>query len=153
MEFLRGELALTGATVTTEEINTPVSKTQELAMLIHEINKICESVELIALNTAINEFTLNSEAHTGEATSPDFNDPDTIYRVDHTAEEGILTSAKHYSGPTSKKGDPPLLYTKGKMYFEGRQRLAGQATQYASIQIGYTLEKVSKEAYIDALVG
>lgn len=154
MEYLRGEIEADNILVDSVEIRTPVSKTEELAMLIHEITIIGESVDFVAGVDAINEWVLSRRSNDGDGASINYTSPDMVYRLDQVATEGIIVGAfsRAWIGDFTKYFNPPLLYAKTEIFFEARQEQAGQAAQLGSFAVGYTLEKVTKESFIDALI-
>lgn len=155
MEYIRGSVNGTGVAVNTEEIVTPVSKTEKLAMLIHEINMELNMVEFLAGVQTYNALVVSRRSHEGDANIPEWNDQDVLHYARSQAVEGIIVGSfsREQHGTLNKKFDPPLLYTKSLIYIEAGQGQAGQTSQAMTCAIGYTLEEVSREAFIDALVG
>ncbi|MBA7703723.1 hypothetical protein ES703_112516 [subsurface metagenome] len=54
-------------------------------------------------------------------------------------------------GERTNKFDPPILYPKALLYL-GMNTIGATSTRFATVRIGYTLEKVSREDFISALV-
>ena len=153
MEFLRGVVTCGAITVTTTIIPTPVSATEEYGILLHKIMIQPSIPSFSAGIVTLNHHALCSESHDGGVT-PGYEDPSLLYRHDQRANEGIVVGASSRMplSPTVVEFDPPILYTKKNLYWEAERNVAGAGGAEASIAIGYTLEKVSREDFISALV-
>ncbi|MBA7551421.1 hypothetical protein ES705_43961 [subsurface metagenome] len=150
MEFLRAEVTM--AIVDTYEevqIPTPTSKTENLAMLIHSIEL---EPATYADSTPVSLDTLHLQLTKRSKTEPVYlDDPDLLARFASTT---ILdTVANHILTTGHQKTDfnPPILCTKTNLYL-GLNTNGFTTICIARCRIGYTLEKVSREDYISALV-
>lgn len=154
MEYLRARHTSTGVTVVTTAVETPISKTEELAMLIHEINLYCAEPNF-TLATRNNQYLVVSKrSHEGDAALQGYGNQDCLHFRTLIAAEGIAagTQRAEQQGEVQKRFDPPLLYSKSQIYIESLQSAAGMQDAQVECSIGYTLEKVSRDDFIDALV-
>lgn len=154
IEQLRGKVSSVSNTVLSTELKTPVSKTTKIAMLIHWIRfKMTEPTFSAGAITTLNNC-LSKRSHVGDADIPQPDDPDVLYRVDRWAQEGILaaTFGRGQTNPMLVEFDPPLLYARDEIFFEAVRSAAVAGGGDMFVNIGYTLEEVSQQAYIDALV-
>jgi len=157
MEFVRDIVTETAANTYTEsEFAVPTSKTEELAMLIWEIKTQLDrpSIEDGETNTLHAQVTDRSETAIQG-----------IERVGQIILHRRASDAGAISGALSDyldlresggdvqtvKWDPPILYAKSTMFLS----LAGIGNSGAKsvrAKVGYTLERVSREEFIEALV-
>ncbi|MBA7706001.1 hypothetical protein ES703_114845 [subsurface metagenome] len=151
MEFLtlfhRGGAA---GILTEGEIPLPTSANENLAVLIHQIDLMVtipsDGIEnLGALSTV-------SYIHMAESFPNSAMPGMLIKREVYMVESGVTgqhfqVNQEHFM----KYFDPPVLVAKNKLYVI--QKSAGCADKSVDAVIGYTLEKVSKDDFIDALVG
>jgi len=155
MEFLRKYLKETAAnTWTCEEIPTPASKTELMAVLIHQIRFW---IPMPAARDGLRcEFMAQLISRdSNEPLSAD--DPGYIHGVCTAIEcgtaEGTLDEYEwtRMQGAETLYFNPPLLYAKDKLYLgvKGTNLLVPYD---AVVVIGYTLERVSREEFIAALV-
>ncbi|MBA7556203.1 hypothetical protein ES705_48902 [subsurface metagenome] len=150
MEFLRA-LVVQTAINTYQEIQmpTPTSKTENMAMLIH-------SIELYPTNILAGSIANGDvlHAHLSKTTK---TAPGKVADADILAEYrayAALAEIFHdtvYMGSQKHTFDPPILYPHANLY------AAIQTTGFTSVvslnvRVGYTLEKVSREDFISALV-
>lgn len=138
-----------------EAIPTPVSKTEELAMLIHMIEWHTDDPQCTEGDYASVLTGLYSQSQSGAV---GLQYPDTIDAYQQSIMlgryQGTLSEYfEYYKDPQVKHFDPPILYAKSFIYHgvQGVQQPAG-ALKTSVLRIGYTLEKVTKDAFIDALV-
>ena len=156
MEFLRGTITMSAATTYTElEIRTPVSKTEELAMLIHQVRWD------IAKPTATDAATVRVAASLHDRPQTDtaqISDPGCISRHSLFAEAGVTEGTlSEFATFDLREGwvyyfTPPLLYAKDAIYL-GVNSDHATLLVLAQVRIGYTLERVSSADFIAALVG
>ena len=155
MEYLRGHLSHDGGTtVDTLRILTPSSKTEKLAMLIHQITLIVQQPAFNAGSWQFCDAVITDESHEGDDIVPWMEDSSVLHRVRQWAQEGIIagTWTRWREGEETIEFDPPVLYPKAAIYLEMEVSDPQAAGKYSSCMIGYTLEKVSDEAFIAALV-
>lgn len=155
MEFLETELVHSGsAVVETERMLTPVSKTEKLAMLIHMIEMQVEDPLFSLASSEWANAVISKTSHEGDVDLPSYGDPDIMLFYKRWAREGLVL------GPFSKKDsghdivyfDPPVLYAKTEIFLEFELSTNQTAGLVSACRIGYTLESVSQEDFIDALV-
>lgn len=147
LEFLNEDCLESGANTYTEvQISTPCSKTEELAMLIHKITYDFD--ELMNLQSA--DALLCQLCRTTQSGILDMDNSEQIDKAGIIAD--VLTSG---GGPIQNiiehHFNPPILYAKSKIFFSVKG-ISQSAARECSVRIGYTLEKVDKDAFIDALV-
>jgi hypothetical protein len=146
MEFMRIETdSAAGPTeVLSQGFDTPTSKTEKMAMLIHQIHLFCPVAKTaegeVKVAVSDHELTLSSDVDLGEP--------------------GVITKMECFvlSTPTEVQSlehriqyfSPPILYAKRQIWLT--VAVAGATGKRASATIGYTLEKVSQEDFISALV-
>lgn len=150
MEYLRGTVTETGAnTFSQVTINTPVGRANQLAMLIHEIVMELDptnSIDALADNDGINmQVTKDSETNlVGVDSESHIASHDQTFKL-------VTSGATTFDRRKTKIFNPPLLYAKSKMFFSAVS--AGQAAAKTyNVKIGYTIEKVDKTSFIEALV-
>jgi len=132
-------------------IPLPTSQTEMLAFLLHRVDfRLGHPHFIDTLMTSVACYL--TKAH---QTGPiDLADPDLIAQyfwhvsVNQVAGSGI---SKWEDGKNIWTFDPPILIARDHVYMGGRtfQETANQVVQ---VRLGYTLEKVSREAFIAALV-
>ncbi len=150
MEYLRQTVVQTGAdTFTEREIATPSNKTEAMAMLIHSIEfSASKWVNTDPTNLDTVQLVVAKNSLTGPK---DIADPNCMASYQTKTMLGAIFNALSTSGTPQIKFDPPLLYPKAHLY------LSVYTSGFAAIvsghfRIGYTLEKVSREDFISALV-
>jgi len=150
MEYLRANVLQTAINVFTEkEIRCPTSKTENMAMLIHEI----EIHPLILIDAA----PANADIVHGQVTKKSKDaiallyDPDVLSIFSTYTALNAVFNQLLYRGTMTRKFDPPILYPRASMFL-GVHTAGMAATVRIAVRIGYTLEKVSREDFISALV-
>lgn len=150
MEFLRSKATQTAInTYIEEQIPTPTSKTENMAMLIH-------SVELIPLSL-VDTTPTNADSvsvHLARKSSTftlTLSNPDLIAYFNAVTALNAIFNGVSIRGQQKTTFDPPLLYPKANLYL-GMNTVGMATVKYAECKIGYTLEKVSREDFISALV-
>ena len=147
MEFIGEKITMSAANTFTEiDISTPVGKSENLAMLIHQI-----SVDVITQLDAPaqgDECVIQVTSAT-KSSQVNFDDPDLLLKTKRAF--GLSTNGGQWFEHTFVKYfSPPILYARSKIY--GGMVTTGQgAAKDAGIQIGYTLEKVPQDLFIAAL--
>lgn len=137
------------------EIVTPVSKSEAIAMLIHQLRFELAPPTLIDTLTVDTHVQLRRRSSTTGALAR--SDPSVIatYAVFASVNKvaGAAEKAIAYTEEGSKliNYDPPLLIAASRLYLAVKSYVE-TAVRYGHCQIGYTLEKVSKEDFIAALV-
>ncbi len=156
MEFLRLAVTETAAnTYAEDEASTPVSRSEELAMLIWRIEWIPDRPDLIDAVVSRIRAQLTDESFTALQVS---QSPSILSGFDRTAETGAAQgSLSEYSqiqtipDPLTQIFQPPFLYTKRQMFL-GMQGTANSGAKFTVVKVGYTLEKVPTAQFIAALV-
>ena len=146
MEFLRGRIPQAVLTEYSEvEIRTPVSKTEELAMLIHMIETKVIKCPMEDLQTR------EASCHLAECPSDHvrgIEEPECLYHHGVWSEagysEGTLTEhSQFYTKEIDRQVfNPPILYAKDSIYLGVICDNPVNLTT-ATCRIGYTLERVS----------
>lgn len=146
MEFLRLETdSVDGPTeVLSQGFDTPTSKTEKMAMLIHMVHLFCPipKTQDGEVKTAVSDRELSV---TGDV---DLGEPGIITKM----ECFTLSTPTEVQSPEHQITyyDPPILFAKRQIWLT--VAVAGATNKRASAHVGYTLEKVSQEDYISALV-
>lgn len=152
LEKLGGKCNMSAADTYTEvAINTPVSGTEELAMLIHKIAMVGEWPNPTAGSVShIREQVMKRAI----GSSVGYDDPDLIWRVQKAVETSGVGDPAWQSGSEDNETyfDPPILYARPQIFVSIDGANNG-AVKGMVVAIWYTLEKVSKDAFIAALVG
>jgi len=157
MEFLRNRVKQVSVNVhAEEEIPTPCSTTENMAMLIHWVFFHTDDPQSDEGSYgAITTYLARHSQSGGIA----MQDPDCIAAYQQTIAigryEGTLSEYyEYYEDPQVLVFDPPVLYAKSVIYHGiGTVQQPGAALKTSDVAIGYTLEKVSKDDFIAALVG
>ncbi|MBA7549661.1 hypothetical protein ES705_42152 [subsurface metagenome] len=150
LEFLRADVKQTAADTFTEgEIPTPSSKTESMAMLIHSIE--LQPSKLIADEPTDLDNVMMSVTKASKTGAAVISDPDSLAYVKIKTSIAAVFHAVVVNGSQKYTFDPPLLYPKAKLYIQISSAGIGVPV-YGHVRIGYTLEKVSKEDFISALV-
>ncbi len=146
MEFMRMETARAAgpSEVLSEGFDTPTSKTEKMAMLIHQIHLFCPIAK-----TADGEVKVAISEHELELSSDvDLGEPGVITKMECFA---LTTPAEiHPVEHQITYYRPPILYAKRKIWLT--VNVEGATNKKASATVGYTLEKVTQEDFISALV-
>lgn len=156
MEWLRNRVQESAVnTYTEEEIPTPASRTEKMAMLIHQVQFHTDDPQVTEGSYSSILTGLYSHSQSGAV---GISDPDTIVAYQQFVAagryEGTLSEYwEHREDPSIIYFDPPLLYAKAVIYHgvQGVQQ-PGAAVKTSDVRIGYTLEKVSDADFIAALV-
>ncbi|MBA7703987.1 hypothetical protein ES703_112784 [subsurface metagenome] len=150
MEYLRQRVAQTAANSFTEiEIATPTSKTENMAMLIHSIELYPSSyTDPAPADSDWVALTVANKHHTGNL---QISDPECLAQFKALMTLGAVTNLIEYAGSQETKFEPPLLYPKAHLYLSIKSE-GFAAALIGMFRIGYTLEKVSREDFISALV-
>ncbi|MBA7550116.1 hypothetical protein ES705_42622 [subsurface metagenome] len=150
MEFLRGYLAQTAANAYEElQIPTPASKTENLAMLIHSIE--LQPDRLLDTVPANSDLVMCHLSRKSDTTVRKLSEPDILASFRAYTSLNAVFNALVLHGAELTKFDPPLLYPKANLYL-GLNTVGFTAVTNMVVRIGYTLEKVSREDFISALV-
>ncbi len=150
MEYLRANVLQSAVdTFTEKEIRCPTSKTENMAMLIHEIE-----IHPLML---IDATPTNADVIHGQVTKKSKDaltllyDPDLLSLFSTYTALNAVFNQLLYRGTMTRKFDPPILYPRASMFL-GVHTAGMTATVRIAVRIGYTLEKVSREDFISALV-
>jgi len=150
MEYLRAKALQTTMNQYIEtQIPTPTSKTENLAMLIHSIELVPSMILAIApANSDIMQVHLSKRSQTAVKT---ILDPDTLAFYHITTTLNAVFNGYAIRGAEKHTFDPPILYPHANL-FVGIDCTGFASTRFVECRIGYTLEKVSREDFISALV-
>ena len=150
IEFLRASIAQTAANAYIEtQLATPASKTESMAMLIHSVE--FEFTDLVDTAPANADIISAHLSKTSKATIRTIVDPDIIALYLAKTSLNAVFNAIMEIGTQKQYFDPPILYPKSEMFF-GFGTTGFTSVEGAQVRIGYTIEKVSREDFIDALV-
>ena len=156
LEFLRGRVTMTAAGAYAEtQIRTPVSKTEELAMLIHLIDA---KVAIAPPEDALTTETWSSLHDRPRTDVAPLDDPGCLWHhlvfIQAGVTEGTLTEYSTYWVDEINRLylSPPILYAKDTIYV-GVDCTHASYLASTILRIGYTLERVSSQDFIAALVG
>ena len=150
MEFLRGNVVQAAINTYAElQVPTPASKTENMAMLIHSIE--IHPSRLVDTTPTNGDFMEVHVAKASKAASAFIHDPDILatYKVETVINAGVGEIQE--TGQQVYKFNPPILYPKTNLYI-AISSVGLAATAGGKVRIGYTLEKVSREDFISALV-
>ena len=146
MEFMRLETERADGPneVLSQGFDTPASKTEKMAVLIHQIHLFCPIAK-----TAEGECKAAVSDRQLELTSDvDVGEPNVITKMECF---NLTTPTEwHAEEHQFTYYNPPILYARRKIWLT--IAVAGATNKKASAIIGYTLEKVSQEDFIAALV-
>ncbi|MBA7550220.1 hypothetical protein ES705_42730 [subsurface metagenome] len=150
MEYLRQEVKMTTINTFTEvAIATPTSKTENMAMLIHSI-ELQPVIQVDGEPTELDSVAL-CVTKTHQTGPVKISDPDCIATFIARTKLAAVFNALIHIGSQETKFDPPILYPKSHLYLSIYS--TGMAlVSTGNFRIGYTLEKVSREDFISALV-
>jgi len=150
MEFLRGKVAQTVVNTYAElQIPTPTSKTENMAMLIHsiELEPALMAQSLPTTGDSVHvHLSSKSRTASGEMDEPDVLAARSSFTILNAVFHAVLVK-----GLEKNTFDPPILYPKANLY-AGINTTTFAAITNLKFRIGYTLEKVSREDFISALV-
>lgn len=136
-------------------IHTPVSKTANIAMLIHQIR--FELPPNTQVDTAIVDTHVQLRKRSSTTGSLARNDPAIIATYAEFVSVGKVAGAAEKAIAYTSQGSrliyykPPYLVAASRLYLAVKS-YNETVVHYALCQIGYTLEKVSHEDFIAALV-
>ena len=150
MEFLRARLVMTAANTFAQiQIPTPTSKTENMAMLIHQI-EFEPSIQVDSVPTDGDSITVHL-AKVSKSAPSGIHEPDSLAYLHIMTNLAAIFHALTVTGAPLHKFDPPILYPHANLY-GGVTTVGFTAACAATFRIGYTLEKVSREDFISALV-
>ncbi len=131
------------------QMATPSSKTENMAMLIHSIE--FHPLALVDVAPANLDAVMGQLTKVPKSTIYDINDPDVIaiYKA-ITVLNAVMNDVVEI-GTQKQTFDPPILYPKASLYV-GFNTVGLTTVKKLAVRIGYTLEKVSREDFISALV-
>lgn len=156
LEFIRGTASSVAAAFAETEVATPASRTESMAMLIWhvEFDSTPPNMQDNVISSVV--MHLAESTQTGEL---QLEDDDLIVkdvqRTDTGTAQGSLTEYTLIYGnafrPRTYNFDPPILYPRASVFF-GIIGINTALTKIGRFRIGYTLEKVSAQDFIAALV-
>lgn len=148
MEWMRLRAAtITNDTYREQEWETPTSKTEKMAMLIHKIQFHIDDITGMAND---DEIDVDLHDRAGQVEVLNYDDSGLIEKMNYFLK--LTTSGAEEVGMIREINySPPILYAKKKMY-SGINSAGMGALTGCDVRIGYTLEKVSQENFIAALV-
>ena len=150
MEYLRARVTMTAANTYTEVIlQTPTSKTENMAMLIHTIE--FEPARLIDSTPEDQAEMRMQVCKNPQDDSVQISNSDQLANWKTRFHLAAVTNWLTSKGANIHKFSPPILYPKSQIYF-GMGTLSFISANLGHVKIGYTLEKVSREDFISALV-
>jgi len=150
MEFLRAKVTQVTANVYAEaQIPCPTSKTENMAMLIHSI-ELRPSMKIDSVPTDTDTVNLHL-TKASKTTLANLLDPDVITDYKSVTILGAVMNDVLEFGQELATFDPPILYPRTNLYL-GIYTVGLTTVISAYARIGYTLEKVSREDFISALV-
>lgn len=154
MEFIGGQLLITAGTEGVQqelELDLPTSKTETMAMLIHLIE-----LDIADINGQAGD-RVQSNVYLSKSSMPSkfrYHGSDILawycllYEMTVAAGECYI----YESGSKLTYFNPPILIARDKLYLGHKGYEYDAVSTYVTGRIGYTLEKVSREAFIAALV-
>ena len=157
MEFVRGDVTETVAgTYREQEVQTPASRSESLAMLIWMVQLNLQDPE------TIDGTTTTAHAHVAKdskSTAISYEDADCIEQAGKVrsagAVQGSLSEYELATGQqpveTQRHFDPPILFPRASIYF-AVQGINNVNTLRLRARVGYTLERVDPGDFIAALV-
>jgi hypothetical protein len=134
-------------TYTEEEVLVPASKVESYVMAVWEVDfELPANVDALA-DSDIMQCVLCKNP---QGDMPDFGSTDVIAKVKQVFKI-TTTGATEYDAIKRIKFARPYYIAKQKLYFGAKTTGSAAAKTYKG-RIGYTMKKVSKEDFIDALV-
>jgi len=137
-------------------IPLPTSGTEIMALLLHEVDFRIAGPEMgVDTQMASNSVYLTKSHRTGPVNNC-FADPDLLAMyMEHVTINQVAGAGQllWHDGIPVWRFSPPILIARDAVYFANRTFMQAAANTVASVRLGYTLEKVSREAFIAALVG
>jgi len=137
------------------KIQTPVSKSESLAMLIHFLR--FELPPNSQIDTLIVDTHVQLRRRSSSTGSLARNDPSVIATYAEFVSVGKVAGAAEKAIAYTSEGsklvyyDPALLIAQSVLYLSVKS-YNETVVRYGHCQIGYTLGKVSKESFIAALI-
>lgn len=157
MEFLRAFVEEdTLNTFKKEEIATPASRTESMAMLIWDIWLEIREADILDAVTTGNNVKVGRDDI--EATDRLGANREVLWEYIHDWKPGTTSGALsdylvlHIDGGPHVRFDPPVLWPHAKMGLTVEGKANTTKTMQAFLIVGYTLEKVSQADFIAALV-
>ncbi|MBA7707494.1 hypothetical protein ES703_116367 [subsurface metagenome] len=153
MEFLRGRLTETiSGTYCETEIRTPASKTEKMAMLIHKV--VFDGDDLVCANDEWMQIRAALQKRSKTGIPGGISNSDVVCQWKRFFRNIAQTSSQTEGGPWEIDFDPPVLYAKDGIWLAMLKTYLTTAggTKTVDVMIGYTLEKVAAQDFIDALV-
>ena len=159
IEFLRAlNMMDTPNTYREVPIPCPTSKTEQMAMLIHEVIFRPPTLETGTGKSpkktpGIADLESYSAQLMGQSQGGirNLDHKDMIATLFRKVSLGAVWHWLHEEMPAYWRFDPPILYPRANLYFGVLTSGFAAAANFA-IRIGYTLQRVSKEDFIAALV-
>jgi hypothetical protein len=156
MEFLNASVRQSAAnTYTQEEVDLPVSENENLAMLIHRIDLFVDTPDIVdaTWTRVAGQLTWRSEA--GMIW---WDDPSLIARLDEDISTGQAQGTLSEFFDHRRLGANVYIFQPAVLVAQRQIFIATDGDGCAAAmgcvaRIGYTIEKVSKEAFISSLVG
>jgi hypothetical protein len=150
MEFLRATISQSATNAYAQiQIPTPTSKTENMAMLIHSIELL--PTNLVAAAPATTDHVRAHLASKSKTSVSTIVDPDVLaYYKAFTSLNAVFNDTLFF-GEQKQTFNPPILYPHANL-FAAIQSMGFAAVITLTCRIGYTLEKVSREDFISALV-
>ncbi len=150
MEFLRAKVSQAVMnTYEEKQIPTPTSRTETMAMLIHSIELLPSSLSDTAPTNSDAIFTHLSK--TSKVIAGGLEDPDILAVYSVLTRLNAVIHGFHVTGSSKQVFDPPILYPHANLFAAVMTSGFGAIVDL-EVRIGYTLEKVSREDFISALV-
>jgi hypothetical protein len=150
MEYMRAKVEQAVINTYYEvQLATPSSKTENMAMLIHSIE--FHPLALVDVAPANLDAAMGQVSKVSKTTIYDIADPDIIALYKSITVLNAVINGMYEVGTQKQTFDPPLLYPKANLYV-GFNTVGFTTVKKLSVRIGYTLEKVSREDFISALV-
>lgn len=149
MEFISAQATETAtATLAEETIDMPVRYETNYAMLIHDI--WFNHGQFDAGHAQADYFRVALQSISGQNPGDMNNDYTIAYLYETLSVDAIVNIFTLQDGFAHWHFDPPLLYAKQKAFLAVLS--AGQASGLTGkVRIGYTIQKVSDDVFIDAL--
>lgn len=155
MEFMKGKVTEPTLNTYTEiALVTPASKTEQMAMLIHQILLRVDGPDPVDADLSYVYAQLTKRTMSGFT---EVDDPACLYSRIWSQKLGIAEGTLSEYACFSQGHwpiiyfDPPILYTRDYMYLAVLGD-ANTVVKSAYLSLGYTIEKVTTEQFIAALV-
>lgn len=147
MEFIAGALIMSAANTYTEiELPTPASKSEKLAMLIHQITMGLEgTLDVPAVGDSVT-FQVTKTTKSAEV----FDDDSDLLAKFKLIFSALTEGGNWIEASKERNFIPPILYAKSKIFF-AMVTVGQTGADQGGVRIGYTLDKVSEVDFISAL--